>query len=350
MQIKDFGAMHLEELREKFIKKENLRIRIFGDSHTAADISSSELRENLFKPDSIGFVYPIFPTYHANTLIELQSKNFEIINSLRAEENYPMGGIVARAQAVHATIMLDVLLPNKNFTTQFVYMSPNNLAALEIKDQTGKKITLGSKKPNTWEISKPYNLSYPITIDTLIRNVKLGGYFIYRSNQSNNILDHVGINGARSDLWLKWDQEIFHKELRILQYDLIILAYGTNDAISNTFNPNNFSLTYRSLIHKLRRYNTNSVILLVSPPTIVEKKDGKYKTSPNLKPLKQAILKIAKTEKTLLLDIDDLMEKTGSKKHWIQIGLSKNDVHLTPLGYKVIGSATYEALKNTLER
>ena len=72
----------------------------------------------------------------------------------------------------------------------------------------------------------------------------------------------MGINGARSDLWLRWTQEIFDKELQIIQYDLVILSYGSNDAIATKFDPETFMQNYRALIRKIRRHNPNAVILM----------------------------------------------------------------------------------------
>ena len=42
------------------------------------------------------------------------------------------------------------------------------------------------------------------------------------------------------------------------------------------------------------------------------------------------------------------MKKTGKKATWIKLGLSKQDVHLTPLGYRTIANAVYKALLETL--
>ena len=346
--IENFQSDNLNLLKKKLSAKQDLKIKIFGDSHTAPDIFSSELRNDAFEASAVGFVYPLFPSFHRNILTQYESKHFDIYNSLRhSDHDYPMGGVIARAKNEHANIKLDLNLAQKEFSTNFVYMTPSLLAAFEITDNTGKKITLSSKKPNSWEISKVYDLTYPITIHSLIRNAQLGGYFIYKKD-NNNIIDHMGINGARSDLWLRWNQEIFDKELQIIQYDLVILSYGSNDAIATKFDPETFMQNYRALIRKIRRYNPNAVILMIAPPTVVAKKDSKYSITANFYPIKHTIREVAQSENTLLFDMDDLMKKTGKKATWIKLGLSKQDVHLTPLGYRTIANAVYKALLETL--
>ena len=349
-KIQNFNSDNLDWLKAKISERKDIKIKIFGDSHTAPDIFSSEIRNDLFKPSAVGFVYPLFPRYHRNLLTQYNSSFFEVINSLHTNNlDYPMGGVIARAKNIRAQISLDVLLEHKNFITNFVFQSPKALAAFEITDSNGKKIILGSKNAQTWEISKDYELRYPITIKALIPNAKLGGYFIY-NKQDNNLIDHMGINGARSDLWLKWNQSIMDKELQIIQYDLVILSYGSNDAFSKNFDPQNFTGNYKVLIRKIRKYNPNAVILLVAPPTVVSNKNSKkYEIVPNFYSVKQAIKKLAIDEKTLLFDMDDLMEKTGKKNKWIEMGLSKHDVHLTPLGYRTIGNAIYKSLIEILK-
>lgn len=350
-EMYNFSSPNLDILREKIIKKDNLRIKVFGDSHIAPDIFSSELRNIIFTPNALGFVYPIFPNYHRNILVEIQNKHFETYNSLRQNYiNYPMGGVIARSKNSDAYITVNPKFENKNFMIRFVFKSPNNLATFEILDSNQKKIHLSSKNPETWVLSKEYELKFPITIKSLIRNGMLGGYFIYNKDK-NNIIDHMGINGARSDLWLKWNQEIFDQELQAIQYDLIIFSYGSNDAISEKFDKESFLHNYKVLIRKVRKFNPNATILLIGPPTVVSKNNKKqqYEITTNFLPVKKAIKELAKSENTLFFDLDDFMEKSGKKDTWIKDKLSKKDVHLTPLGYRLSAIAVYKALLNLLK-
>lgn len=349
-EIYNFNSQNLDLLRQKILLKKDLRIKIFGDSHIAADIFSSELRNIIFEPNAIGFIYPIFPNYHRNILTKIENKHFEVLNSLRNPYiNYPMGGVIARAKNPQAFITLDPLLENKKFIVRFVVKTPNELATFEVIDSNYKKIHLSSKNPETWYLSKEYELQFPITIKSLIRNGMLGGYFIY-NKEYNNIIDHMGINGARSDLWLKWNQDIFDQELQVIQYDLVILSYGSNDAISEKFEYDTFMHNYKVLIRKIRKYNPNATILLIGPPTVVAKNKNKnYEITPNFTQVKNAIKELAKNENTLFFDLDEFMEKTGKKQKWIEEKLSKKDVHLTPLGYRISANAIYKALLDILK-
>ncbi|MCE3036560.1 GDSL-type esterase/lipase family protein [Helicobacter sp. faydin-H20] len=348
--IRNFNAENLAVLRKKIQENKNLKIHIFGDSHIAADIFSDELRKLIFTPNAIGFTYPLFPNYHRNILLTYKSKGFELFNSLkRPYDDYPMGGIIARAQNNRAFIKIDTSLSQKKYFMRFVYKTANELATFEVTDSQKRLIHLSSKNPGFWEISKEYELTFPIQIKSLIRNGMLGGYFIY-NKEDNNIIDHMGINGARSDLWLKWNQHIFGKEMQVLQYDLIILSYGSNDAIATHFDETSFLYNYKSLIRKIRRYNPNAVILLMGPPTVVNKQENQdYTITPNFIPVKKALYTLAEEENLLLFDLDELMQKTGKKEEWIKLILSKKDVHLTPQGYRLVANSVYKSLLELLK-
>ncbi len=348
--LQNFNSPNLDNLREKILQKQDLRIKIFGDSHIAADTFAAELRSMIFKPNAIGFTYPLFPNYHFNSLVQLSSKHFEISNSLKNKSlEYPMGGIIARSKNEKAYIFLDSPLSQKNFIVRFVFQSPNHLASFEILDAKGKKIHLSSKNPKKWALSKQYQLTLPIHIKALIRNGMLGGYFIYHQ-EHNNLIDHLGINGARSDLWLRWNQEIFDQELQALQYDLIIFSYGSNDALNEKFDSETFLHHFATLLRKTKRFNPNAVILLIAPPTVVIKQDANhYALAPNFTPTKKALKKLAQKENLLLFDLDDWMNQTGGKEGWIANKLSKKDVHLTTLGYKITADALYGALLKLLQ-
>ena len=43
-----------------------------------------------------------------------------------------------------------------------------------------------------------------------------GGFFITKEKDKHNIIENLGINGARSDLWLKWNKELALQQMRIL--------------------------------------------------------------------------------------------------------------------------------------
>ncbi len=343
-EVINFGEQNLESLKQKFQNKSDLKIEIFGDSHIAGDFIPQEFRSLFMQENAIGFAYPIAPAYHQNLLVHYKQQLFEIYNSRlnTAYTDYPMGGVVARAKSEKAWLSLSLNLPqnNQKFSVRIAFKSPSLLGAFLIKDAKGRTYRLGAKVANQWELSSPLTLYFPITIQALLPNASLGGYFI--SNEAtNNIITHLGINGARSDIWLKWNQAFLKQELGIIDYDLIMLCYGSNDAMLNPFDKKTYIQNYKNLIALLRQKNPNATILLMGPPKVVNKpKNAKsYKVTPAFEEVKKATQEIAKSEKTLYFDMYDFIEKTGGKNEWVKLALSKQDVHLTPYGYRLIADA-----------
>lgn len=347
----------LKQLKHKLKKHKDLRIRVFGDSHVANDFITNELRSILGHINSVGFAYPLMPSYHQSLILSYENNGFLILDSRKPSDyvDYPMGGIVAYPESLPASINLSINSKivhswSNKFITKIVFKNSDTLEALQIEDSQSNSYTLNASKANEWE-TVSLQLHFPITIHALNKDVKLGGYFIYKE-KNNNIVEHLGVNGVRSDIWKKWNKETLEKELKELEYDIIMLCYGSNDAVYNTINSEKFIEKYREFILMLKESNPNAIIILISPPPVllpINASKGKYQISKTFLPIKEAIEKIAKIEQIMLFDIDDFIEKNGSKNSWVTLNLSKKDVHLTPQGYKIIAHGIYQALIKILK-
>ncbi|TQR33087.1 hypothetical protein DMB92_03780 [Campylobacter sp. MIT 99-7217] len=335
-------------LAQKIKEHRDLKIRIYGDSHMAADFFSRELRKIFIKVNAIGFVYPLQPKYQQALTLNYQYKNFELLNSKSdTYENYPMGGIVAKAINKGAFIRLQSNLNTQKFNVAFLFKSMQKTPSFKIEDAKGKSFILKTELTNKWTLKEFKDINFPIQITALEKDVALGGYFI-KNEKDNVILDTLGVNGARSDLWTKWDIDIFEDELKLIQSDLNILAYGSNDALFGVFDKDKFKNNYKNFIKILRKNNPNTSILLISPPTVTQKKDEVYVLNENFYNIRQAIYELAKEEKTLLFDMHNFMENTGSKNTWIENNLSLQDVHLSISGYELMADKFYKDLKEVV--
>lgn len=346
------GFYNLENsarLTQKLKTKGNLIIRIFGDSHIAGDFISHQLRGLLFSQHTPGFIYPLYPSHHQNIALSYQSSNFEILNSQFNDFNdYPMGGVVAKPMQLPASITLSPKAPlPKDTLTKLIFKAPDTKSALLLTDSTNAQFKVNAKRGGAWQILS-LRLKYPVRIEALNDKVLLGGAFIARTENVNHIVENIGINGARSDLWLRWNQDLFKEEMRILPADLVILCYGSNDTLLGSWNETTFLRNYRALLAQIKATNPNATLLLISPPPVVQKiqnsKKPSYKLAKNFKAVKNAIHKLAKEEQVLLFDLDEFIKQSGGKKQWELAGLAKTDVHLLPTGYKLVADKIYYEL------
>lgn len=347
----------IKHLKRKWNKKKDIRIRIFGDSHIAGDFISNELRTILGNINAVGFAYPLMPPYHQTLMLDYKSENFDVLDSRKKQYDipYPMGGVIALPNTLPAFIQISINPKQIHtdetlFTTYIVFKNSEPTPAFLVEDSKQKKYVIQTSQMQHWEIMQ-LSLSFPITIHAMNDKAMLGGYFIYQ-RKDNNIVEHLGINGVRSDIWLKWDNAILQEELGLFDYDIIILCYGSNDAMFNTINKEKFIANYHSFITMLKEKNPNALIVFMSPPPVlvpVGSSKNRYQLSPTFHVVKEAMRKVAQTEHALFFDIDEFITSTGGKATWIKHGLSKKDVHLLPSGYKLIAHGFYYSLQNFLD-
>lgn len=328
----------LKKLEKKYKAKKDFGIRIYGDSHMAADFFPRVIRDYLLRSNAVGFAYALQPKYQQNLNLTYEFKNFTILNSKITDEkqhNYPLGGIIARADKKGATINLNTKLEAKEFKIGFLFKAALSQNAFSIKDSKGRDFILRSNAKDKWSY-KEIIATFPLKITALQEKAELGGYFIMDKKGKNIFLDTIAINGARSDLWKSWNLDVVKKELGVLKNDLIILAYGSNDALLKDFNAVEFKKNYKEFFKILRQENKNAIFMLISPPTVTQKKGKNYILSPNFHAVKKAIYELAKEEKTLLFDMHEFMQESGTKALWIEKKLSLRDVHLSIKGYELM--------------
>lgn len=335
----------LKKLEKKYKAKKDFSIRIYGDSHMAADFFPRVIRDYLLRSNAVGFAYALQPKYQQNLNLTYEFKNFSLLNSKNDKQhNYPLGGIIARADKKGAIIKLNTKLETKEFKVGFLFKAPFSQNAFSVKDAKDKSFILRSNAKDEWSYKEVIS-TFPLKITALQEKAELGGYFIMDKNGRNIFLDTIAINGARSDLWKDWNLDVVKKELGVLKNDLIILAYGSNDALLKDFNAVEFKKNYKDFFKILRRENKNAIFILISPPTVTQKKGKNYILSPNFHAVKKAIYELAKEEKTLLFDMHEFMQESGTKALWIEKKLSLKDVHLSVKGYELMAKKMLDELR-----
>lgn len=338
----------LEALREKIKENKEFRVRIFGDSHMAADFFSRELRKVLLDVNAVGFVYPLQPKYQQALILDYESKDFELFNSQNdSSQDYSLGGIVAKAKKEEAFIKLSPHLKDDVFNFSISFKPASKGVAFVVKDSKDKEIKLDCNERN-WQLRRLNDLTFPITVIAKQKDALLGGYFISK-DKDNKIIDTLGINGARSNLWKKWNEDFTKIQLDSMKSDLIILAYGSNDTLIGNFNKSKFKNEYKQFIQILRKINPQASIFLIAPPTVTQKENGIYKLSGDFYAVQKALYELAKEEHLVLFDMHSFIEASGGKDKWIEQGLSKEDVHLKVEGYQLMAQQFYRDLSELLK-
>lgn len=337
-RVLNYGE-NLAVLKQKLAKNSALSVKFFGDSHIASDDISATFAKTLFKNgvNSVGFALPLLPKYHNNSILGYKQNGFELISSqTKNYDDFALCGVVASAKSgANLELFLKQNLKNP-LIFEMLFKSDELGKIAKITDVKNAQFFITNSKKNLWQRAR-FELSLPLKM-SVFKGIKLGWYMIY-DKTSPKFSDICGINGAFSSLYLKWSEASFSRDLAGFRYDLIAIAYGTNDAFDDNLNEQKFYENLKKLIQKIRENHPSVTILLISPPTADKK---------NFKNVQKMIKKLAINEKTLFYDTELFMNLNGKKEGWIELGLSKTDVHLTREGYKKVGFDLANELKKLL--
>ena len=79
------------------------------------------------------------------------------------------------------------------------------------------------------------------------------------------LVDAIGIRGREARTWLRWNEEIFTAALNSLAPDVLVLAYGTNEANFVDYKMENYDADLRKVLELMRRAQPEAGCILVGP-------------------------------------------------------------------------------------
>lgn len=339
--VVNFGQ-NLGALRQAFANR-SVHVLQIGDSHTAGDYFTEQLRKRLqneLGDGGLGFVYPTKlyaqrgARHDYGTLWSSQSSKQDL------GLDYPLGGVYATSDGGVLQI-----------TSRYYANTQQNLRLL-IKGRQGDNIALSDQQGNKslrlgstgWQlVNASVYFPFSITTDPL---VSVGGLWL--SKNRGAVVSAMGINGATQDYWLRWHDSLA-QDLNASAAHLVILAYGTNEAFAQNSDQEN------AITHAILQIKTglpNSVILLINAPESLKDKTGSCGTpAPNLARSRQTIQALARKYGTLYWDWQEAMGGACSMKAWIAQGLaSKDGVHFSAEGYQKSANDLYDNLMQIINK
>jgi lysophospholipase L1-like esterase len=178
---------------------------------------------------------------------------------------------------------------------------------------------------------------------------------------------NVGFPGATIDIVNKYDPKMLDDELKRLAPQIVVLAFGTNEGFNDDLDLEHYRSRYRSVIGKIRRSLPHVQIVMVGPPhadrvTSIcikdpqsaackaargeaesdQPKDCPYPTPPRLDPVRQIQRDLAKQENIPFWDWSGIMPARCGAHTWVMANprlMASDHVHFTPEGYKVSANA-----------
>ena len=156
-----------------------------------------------------------------------------------------------------------------------------------------------------------------------------------------------GANGAQASWLLRSDPAIFAGVLRRELPDLLVLAFGTNEASLRDFEPEAYRRNLRTLLERIRAALPSAAILLLGPPDA----DLSRARPGALADVIRVQAELARQAGALFVSQREAMGGDGAIHDWASGGLALRDrVHFTAEGYARLARAGVSALFTRLER
>jgi lysophospholipase L1-like esterase len=343
-----FSALGALARRER---SQSVRISWFGDSHTAADYLTGAVRAALVRhygSGGPGFVRVGLPSYRHDLVTVTRVGAFHVAPvspARRAPQGdgvFGPGGIRVTPTANAARITLKLLphaaVGSLRFSVLFdlppgaAFVISADQQSLEVSDrERGERLT-GSPISR---VALEADATSLLGIEVRAGRPRFYGVLV-ESTKPGVVLDTFGINGARVATPLAWAEAPFIAEIGALQPDLVVVAYGTNEAFDD-LRVEAYDRQLGDLLGRLQRAAPQADCLVVGPPDAL---------SPNFEPAARVAAiadvhaQVAARLGCAFVSAQGLMGGPGAFRDWLRRDpplASSDRIHLTPRGYRRLG-------------
>jgi lysophospholipase L1-like esterase len=338
---------------------EPVRVLWLGDSHTSADFTSDVVRDALWErygSGGPGFLrLGIQPYRHSRARVEQGGKwqrkpEQPSRRSLVADGVFGLCGMRSVPESgAWASVQLKgtELAGDATVRWSVLHRLPKG-ASLSIK--LGKKSFALDEQSQTEEVQGSSIRRFVLTgaptdelrVEYGSGSPELFGAYV-EGTKPGVVLDTCGIEGARVATALAWDAAAWQAEVRERRPDLLVVAFGTNEAYDDG-RVERYGAELTELLRRVRAASPETSCWIVGPPDAAERGGG----------TKARVLDVTAVQRRAATDLGcsfvselELMGGEGSFTEWMGADppLARRDrIHLTPAGYERVGAALVEQL------
>jgi lysophospholipase L1-like esterase len=336
---------HESALKDSGMQTSTVRVLQFGDSHTAADMFTGEARhvfQQQFGDGGIGYSYPGHPFAGYRILGSSRSQSTgwktqgnKFLQLGNGETG--LGGISVSTERAGEWVTLDAPCA----TLELQYLQQPGGGSLRFTDNGGDPVEIETDAPATGPGTYSYicpagDHHFEVTTERSAPVTLLG----WVATQPGVTWESIGINGAEAPLILKWDQNLFSRYLKDNSPALIILAYGTNEAASSTWDEETYQQTFASIIDTIHQYVPESSILVVGPPDRSVTQHRAWHPFTGTDHIVRAQRSVCRTHGCAYWDQRERMGGLGAMQQWVYAGWAQPDhTHFTGDGYRALADA-----------
>ncbi|RXH57772.1 GDSL-type esterase/lipase family protein [Granulicella sibirica] len=339
-----------------------VRVLQFGDSHTAADIFTGEMRAQLqgrFGNGGLGFQFPGHPFagYRLAGSSRSQSSGwFTEGNKFThlGDGDLGLGGISITANRPGESVTLSTTCSTMQvqylrqaegghlrFTDNGTFISDIDTSVSQSADAAVGQAGGTSAGTMTYACTPGVHAFELTTLDRA--PVRLLGLV---TEQPGITYECLGINGAVAPLMLRWNQEIFADYLRERDPNLIVLAYGTNEAASGAGMNEEYVEQFNRLLENLHRIVPKAAVLVLGPydraTRVGRGRRALWQTFRGTDRIIADQKEACRIHHCAFYDERQRMGGPGAMIRWVSAGLAQPDrTHLTGTGYRALAEAFY---------
>ncbi|HEX6895778.1 MAG TPA: SGNH/GDSL hydrolase family protein [Bryobacteraceae bacterium] len=324
-----------------------VRILQYGDSHTASDDWADEMRQKFqhkFGAGGPGFTLPGHPFlgYRRFDSRGANSKGWftEGIVTRKSDGINGLSGISLTARAPGQTVSLSAEC--QQLELHYLQQPGGGLMEFSVDGAPVESIdTNGDFARGIYHYTPVAGLHQFMVRTLSAAPVRLFGWIA--QNQNGVTYETLGINGAQAAMQLDWNSRIFNGEMADRDPALIVVAYGTNEALSKSWTADGYRTALGEVIHRLREAAPAASILLVGPPDCQYRlRNGKRLPFPHLAEVIEIQRQVARETGCAFWDWRARMGGPGSVREWVEAGLGQGDyTHLTGPGYRMVGDMLF---------
>lgn len=327
-----------------------VRILHYGDSHTAADEWTGEMRARLQEKFGDGgsgysFVGRPYNGYRREDVRSGSTSGWHTdgLVGRPGDGVYGLGGISMSVGAPREAAYLEA---DASDFELYYYQQPGG-GALQLFDNgvpVDRVSTDGEPSPAYYHLEATIPGPHRLELETLDRApVRLFGWVA--ENPVGVTYETLGINGAAANIILDWNEETLRSNIERRNPAMIVLAYGTNEAGRKDWTLESYRDMFSKLIARFRAAAPAATILVIGPP------DRDQKTKKGWQPMDQLdVIVEAQREAALAAgcpfwDLRAKMGGKGSMLQWVAAGMAQSDhVHFVGQGYHMLGDAVVRDL------
>lgn len=343
-----------------------VRVLLYGASHTEADIYPQYLRSYLqerFGNGGHGFSMPA-PPWRGYQPIEVEVRGFEHWDTTHAQHHERDAdgryGLLGASISTASPRAFGQIIPGKGVVSsryELYYLEQPRGGTIELFAD-GRAVAEVHTAASAMRAGY-HSFELPPgehTLELRARGdgeVRVFGMTLERA-EPGVVVDTLGISGTRAANALEWDTALWREHVQRRRPDLVVLAFGTNEATDTQQPIADYEERLRAVLARYREAMGDVSCVLVGPGDFPQRTDNEqFVPRPRVREIIAAQRRVAPDYGCGFWDLQAFMGGELSMPQWVRAEpamANPDHVHLTRRGYVRMGMALADALMDGFDR